>query len=101
MTPPSPPSYGGVPPQGDRAVRPDAVYQPGTAPGGGRTIGFRLGWALVLLALIMIAAWVLAGAFFAILRLLEILIVAAAAGWVGYRLGLRRGRRIGPPPPAG
>jgi hypothetical protein len=74
-------------------VRPDAVYEAAPTAGPGRPLSTRIGLVLVLLALVMIAAWVVAGAFFAILRLFEILIVAAAAGWVGYRLGVRRGRR--------
>jgi hypothetical protein len=51
---------------------------------------------LVILALLVVGAWLVAGAFFAIVRVLELLIVAAAAGWVGYRIGVYRGRRSRP-----
>lgn len=47
--------------------------------------------AVVVLAALL-AAWVLAGAFFAILRIVEIVAVGFAAGWVGYRVGHWRGQ---------
>ena len=40
----------------------------------------------------VVLGWV-AAAVFAVLRILELLAVAAAAGWVGFRLGVRRGRK--------
>ncbi len=40
-----------------------------------------------------IAGWFVAGAVFALLRVLEIGVVALFSGWVGYRWGLARGRR--------
>ena len=94
-SPPQPPYYGpGARPGGGQAVRPDAVYPAGdTKPR--RAFGSRVGWALVILALVMVAAWMLAGALFAIVRLIELFVVAAAAGWVGFRLGVHRGRRTG------
>jgi hypothetical protein len=46
--------------------------------------------AIVLIGLV---AWAVAGVVFAILHVLELLAVAAAAGWVGYRLGHFRGAR--------
>ena len=94
-TPTQPPYYGpGAAPRGEQAVRPDAVYPAGTSQER-RTFGSRVGWALVILALIMVAAWMLAGALFALVRLIELFVVAAAAGWVGFRLGVHRGRRSG------
>jgi hypothetical protein len=39
------------------------------------------------------AIWLLAGVAFALLHVLELLVIAAGAGWVGYRLGHWRGRR--------
>jgi len=69
------------------------VYGPGRPAGGARSLGSRVGWALVLMALLILAVWFVAGAFFAIVRILELVIVAAAAGWVGFRLGRRSGRR--------
>lgn len=48
---------------------------------------------IVGIVVIGLIAWVVAGALFALLHLLEIVLVAAAAGWAGYRLGHYRGRR--------
>ena len=45
------------------------------------------------IALIGVAAWVVAGVVFAVLHVLELIAVAAAAGWVGYRVGYFRGGR--------
>lgn len=47
--------------------------------------------AVVLMAAVL-AGWVLLGAVYAILRILEIVAVAFAAGWVGYRVGHWQGR---------
>ncbi|HVB92203.1 MAG TPA: hypothetical protein VND70_08905 [Acidimicrobiales bacterium] len=38
------------------------------------------------------AVWLLTGLAFALLHVLELLVVAGGAGWVGYRLGHWRGR---------
>jgi hypothetical protein len=92
----TPPYTAGQIPSGDQPVRPDAVYQPGGAPRPERSFGSRFGLVLVILALLVVGAWLVAGAFFAIVRVLELLIVAAAAGWVGYRIGVYRGRRSRP-----
>ena len=53
--------------------------------------------ALVVVGLVVagVAAWALLGVAFAILHLLELIVVAGAAGWVGYRVGHFRGRRGG------
>jgi len=51
---------------------------------------------LVVLAVVGFVAvgWV-AAAVFALLRIVELLVIAAGAGWVGFRLGVRRGRAGG------
>ncbi|MGI8850391.1 MAG: hypothetical protein ACR2KC_01870 [Acidimicrobiales bacterium] len=52
--------------------------------------------ALAVLAgvlVVALGAWLLAGVAFTILRIFELAIVAAGAGWVGYRIGWYRGRR--------
>ncbi len=46
--------------------------------------------ALVVLGL---AAWALAGVVFGLLHVLELIAVAVAAGWAGYRIGRFRGGR--------
>jgi hypothetical protein len=43
-------------------------------------------------AVIGLVTWVLAGVVFALFHVIELLIVAGVAGWVGYRLGHYRGR---------
>ena len=49
---------------------------------------------LVIVALIAVAAavWVVVGVVFALLRIIEVVAVAVAAGWIGYRVGHWRGR---------
>jgi hypothetical protein len=42
---------------------------------------------------VALVAWALLGAVFTVLRTLELIAVAAVAGWVGYRVGHYRGRR--------
>lgn len=44
--------------------------------------------AIVVIGLV---AWAVAGVVFAILHVLELIVVAGAAGWGGYRLGHYRG----------
>jgi hypothetical protein len=86
--PPSP--VGGTSP-----ARPDAVYAPSPS-GPGRPhrslTGTLLLAAMVLLA-IGAAVWILSGVVFTVLHVFELLVVAAAAGWVGYRIGLFKGSR--------
>jgi hypothetical protein len=50
---------------------------------------------LILAALVIIglAVWVVAGFVLAMLHVLELILVAAVAGWAGYRLGRYRGSR--------
>ena len=58
----------------------------GSLPGGLAMV------AVVAVIGFVVVGWV-AAAFFAVLRILELLAVAAIAGGVGWRLGVRRGRR--------
>lgn len=74
----------------------------GYPPGGGGPVGHQPRSlphvaALVVVGLVVagVAAWALLGVAFAILHLLELIVVAGAAGWVGYRVGHFRGRRGG------
>ena len=45
------------------------------------------------LVIAVIAAIFLAGVIFSLLRILELVVVAVAAAWVGYHVGLFRGSR--------
>lgn len=47
--------------------------------------------AIVAVVGFLVVGWV-AAAFFAVLRMIELLAVAAIAGWVGWKLGVRQGR---------
>jgi hypothetical protein len=79
-------------PVGGGAVRPDAVFRPDVTGRPIRAGGHRL---LVLIAGLLAlgaAVWLLSGLAFALLHVLELLVVAGGAGWVGYRLGHWRGR---------
>lgn len=53
-----------------------------------------VGLAIVAVVGFLAVGWV-AAAFFAVLRIIELLAVAAMAGWVGWKLGVRQGRRPG------
>jgi Flp pilus assembly protein TadB len=71
-------------------VRPDAVVarrQPRTG------LGVRLVGFLILAIVAVIAAWVVLGFVLAVLRILELVAVAVVAGWLGWKLGVRHGRR--------
>jgi len=48
--------------------------------------------AVVAIIGFVVLGWV-AAAFFAVLRIIELLAVALGAGWVGWKLGVHRGRR--------
>jgi hypothetical protein len=52
--------------------------------------------AVIGVVALAVVAWFLAGAVFAALRVLELLIVAGLAAWVGYKVGHYRGRHSGP-----
>ncbi len=56
-----------------------------------------VGWVAAGVVVAGVAAWLLLGVAFAVLHLLELVVVAGAAGWVGYRVGHFRGRRDGRP----
>jgi hypothetical protein len=40
----------------------------------------------------VVVGWV-AAAFFAVLRIVELLAVAGVAGWVGFKVGVQKGKR--------
>jgi hypothetical protein len=50
----------------------------------------------VALVVLVAAAWILAGILVGLLHAVELVLVAAAAGWAGYRIGHYRGRRQRP-----
>jgi hypothetical protein len=40
----------------------------------------------------LVLGWV-AAAFFAVIRIVELVAIAAVAGWVGFKLGVQQGKR--------
>ena len=81
--------------RGRAADQPDAVYPPRTSGERSRSLSSQAALVLVGVAVLAVLAWFLAGAVFALLRVLELLVVAGLAGWGGYRLGHYRGRHSG------
>jgi hypothetical protein len=73
-------------------ARPDVVYDPDTRQPGRSLTSYAL-LGLLGVIIVLVAAWLLAGIVVGLLHALELVIVAAATGWVGYRIGLYRGRR--------
>ncbi len=76
------------------AARPDVVYGPDTRRGHSLASYALLG--VLAIVAVVVAAWIVAGVLIGLLHALELLAVAAAAGWVGYRIGHYRGRRARP-----
>jgi hypothetical protein len=75
-------------------AQPDAVYPP--EGHRRRSVGGHLALIVVGVLVIGAVAWVVAGVVFAILHVVELLVVAGIAGWAGYRLGHFRGRHQRP-----
>jgi hypothetical protein len=75
------------------------VLEPTAVPAGRRAgmgrVGLGGNLAVVAIAAVVgfvVLGWV-AAAFFAVLRIVELLAVAAVAGWVGWKLGVQQGKR--------
>ncbi len=77
------------------AVQPDAIYQAGRHIRRPGSVGTHFALLVAAIAVIGLVTWIVAGVVFAVLHLIEIILVAAVAGWAGYRLGHYRGRRKG------
>ena len=75
------------------------VLEPTAVPAGRRTGLGRagLGGNLAVVTIVAVVGFVVLGwvaaAFFAVIRIVELLVIAAVAGWVGWKLGVQRGRR--------
>lgn len=72
----------------------DIVGRPDRTPasGGGHHVGYHLAVFAAVLVAAAISIWFLAGAVYALFRLIEVLVVALLAGTLGYRIGRARGR---------
>jgi hypothetical protein len=73
-------------------VRPDAVQPPSRQRHWPASLSGHVGLLIVGVLAIGVVAWILAGVVFALLHVIELIIVGALAGWAGYRLGRYRGR---------
>ena len=56
---------------------------------------FSVAGAVALVLATIVVAWVVVAALWTTFRVVELALVAAAAGWLGWRLGVWHGRRIG------
>lgn len=68
---------------------------PAPEPAGRRrgSVTVHVAGVMVALAAIGLVVWLVAGVVFALLHILELVAVAAVAGWAGYRIGRLRGPR--------
>lgn len=78
----------------DPVQRPDKVYPPGAAPRRARSLRFHIGLVSAAVVIIGLAVWVVAGLVLSVLHVIELSLVAAVAGWAGYRIGKYRGSRL-------
>jgi len=78
---------------GQTSVVPSEILNPGQGRRGKRSGGSSLAAIAVGLVIAVIAAVFLAGVVFTILRVFELIVVALAAAWIGYHIGLFRGSR--------
>ena len=72
-------------------VRPDAVIKGDGRRGSG--LGIKLLGLLVLAVVAVIGVWIVVGFVLAVLRIVELIAAAVVAGWIGWSLGVRHGRR--------
>jgi hypothetical protein len=87
--------FGGQSPSTGYPVQSDVIYQGGPPVHRSRLLGAQFVLLLAAIAVIGLVTWIVAGAVFAMLHLIEIIVVAGVAGWAGYRLGHYRGRKRG------
>jgi len=80
--------------QNPPVARPDLVYDPPRAPAGrSRSLGWHVGLVIAAVLAIGIGVWLIAGIVLALLHVVELVAVALAAGWAGYRIGKHRGAK--------
>lgn len=57
------------------------------------SLGLHVAGVVVGIVVVGLIAWAVAGVVFALLHILELVLVAGVAAWAGYRIGRFRGRR--------
>ena len=81
---------------GGARTRPGPTWCTALTPGAGHSLASYALLGVLAIVAVVVAAWIVAGVLIGLLHALELLAVAAAAGWVGYRIGHYRGRRARP-----
>jgi hypothetical protein len=87
-----------IPPQQPQptSVRPDAVYRPQPAEGGGGgSLGLKLAGMAVVVVLVILAGLWIASLVWSVLHLIQLVAAALVAAWLGYQVGVFRGKRLG------
>jgi hypothetical protein len=79
---------------GERAGRVDILTGRGR-PASTRSVGTHVAIFVVVLVVAAASVWIVSGLVFALIHLIEIIVVAGVAGTLGYRLGHYRGRHEG------
>jgi hypothetical protein len=79
---------------GERPGRVDIITGRGRPPST-RSVGTHVAIFVVVLVIAAASVWIVAGLVFALIHLIEIIVVAGVAGTIGYRLGHYRGRHEG------
>ena len=86
---------GGLRRRGGESPRSLPVADPQDRPPYQPARRFSVAGAVALVLAAVIVVWVVAAALWTTFRVLEFALVAAAAGWIGWRLGVWHGRRLG------
>jgi hypothetical protein len=88
------PSPAQIQPARPQTVRPDAVLRPAPADRGG-SLGLKLaGVAIVVILVVLAGAWI-ASLVWSVLHLIQLVAAALVAAWLGYQVGVFRGKRLG------
>jgi hypothetical protein len=80
------------------AVRPDAVYRPHPPDGGGGgggSLGLKLAGMAVVVVLVILAGLWIASLVWSVLHLIQLVAATLVAAWLGYQVGVLRGKRLG------
>lgn len=88
------PSPAQIQPGRPQTVRPDAVVRPAPADGGG-SLGLKLAGVAIIVVLVVLAGVWIASLVWSVLHLIQLIAAALVAAWLGYQVGLFRGKRMG------
>jgi hypothetical protein len=88
------PQPASIQPARPATVRPDAVLRPEPAARGG-SVGLKLAGIAVIVVLVVLAGVWIASLVWSVLHLVQLVAAALVAAWLGYQVGLFRGKRLG------